>query len=135
MNLGDRPRAAKIRHAYFKACWFRETDSDRIEVRQGGPGRFIEIDADQESLRMKAEIDFLHHAAGCHCHGTALVLAGIAAGAEPFEKRSPAVDFHVQERARQGMHGALTAAADGPCQIGGRRIAQQNINVLQMFAK
>src|SRR5262249_41643320 len=81
------------------------------------------------------EIQLLERAARHHGHGAALVLAGVAAGTDPLEKRLPAVDLDLQERARQGVHGPLGAAADRPAQGPRRRGGPPPVDALDELAE
>src|SRR5436190_904574 len=81
-----------------------------------GPGRRGEIDAHQQRLQVEAEHDFLDRPLRYLRHRTTFVLPRVSAGADPLEKRLPAVDLHVEEAARQRVRRPLTAAADRPQQ-------------------
>src|SRR5439155_7974718 len=122
-------------HQHFPAGRLDEPDAEHVEIRQSHPGRAVEIDADEERLQIEAEIDVLDRAASHHGHRTALVLAGIAAGADPLEKSLPAVDFDVEKGPGQSVHGPLAAPADRPGQFRRRRITQDQVDVLQVLAK
>src|SRR5439155_5931241 len=122
-------------HEHFPSGRLDEADAEHVKVGQSQPSRAVEIDADQERLQIEAKIDVLDRAAGHHCHGTALVLAGIAAGADPFEKGLPPVDSYIEKGAGQSVHGPLATAANGPRKFRRRCITQNQIYVLQMLAK
>src|SRR6266478_5644239 len=97
--------------------------------------RSVKVNANQKSVQIKAEIHVLHRTASHHGHGTALVLTGIAARADPFKKCLPSVDFDIEKSAREGMDRTLTAPADGPGQFRWRGVSQYQIYILQMLAE
>ena len=102
---------------------------------QGGSGRLLEIDANKEIAAVEAEVDVRI--------GPRVTIAmvprsswqRIVAGVDPLEKRLAAVDFHVKKYPRQGVGHVLSTLLDRPAQFRGRRLAQQEVNVLQMLAE
>src|SRR5579871_6523893 len=114
---------------------FREANAERAVTGQNGLGRTIEVNAQQQRTQVEAEQQLLEGTACHHGHGAALVLAGISAGADPFEECLPAVHLDIEEAIGQRVNGLLAAPTDRPAQFGRRRVAEDQVNVLQMLAK
>ena len=112
-----------------------ERDPQRIEIEHGLPCRAVEVNANIEPFQIEAEIDVAQSAPAPHGHGAAFVLAFVVAGAQPFEKRLPAIQLHIQKRSRFRVKRPMPGPADRAAQVRRRRIAQDQVHVLQVLAK
>src|SRR5262249_52090185 len=68
-------------------------------------------------------------------HRAAVALADVLTGRQPLEERAFAVDLNVEKCPRKRITRPLRLAADGPGQLGWRRISKQQVDVLQELAK
>src|SRR5262245_19595056 len=100
-------RLSRVLHDNLPSGRLGETEAQLIKIRQRELRRTLEVDAHQQPLQIEAEVDILERPRSNHGHGAALVLAGVAAGADPLEERLLAVNLDVEEIARHGVHRLL----------------------------
>ncbi len=113
----------------------QETDAQHLIIHQGRPCGAVAVDTEQEAVEIETEKQLLERPTGGLGHRTTFILAGVAAGADPFEEGISAVDLHFQEGARRRIVSPLGAALDGSLQVRRRRITQQQVDITQVLAK